>query len=176
MTVTQKLAPLTQHHGVRQFVKFAIVGASSTAINFVVLNSMLKLLGRPLWEAVTLAFLTSVCNGFFWNRRWTFKEARSGNAGEQGMKFFLVNIVGWTLNMTIVALTVAHFTAGNQGGLFGDPETFKRIIVDVMIGHKSHNLLIVNIAQLAATCVVVFWNYFANRTWTFKHAPAEPAA
>ena len=29
--------------------------------------------------------------------------------------------------------------------------------------------LATNLAQLVATAVIVFWNFFANRFWTFKH-------
>ncbi len=165
----QKIMPLTQNQGMRQFVKFGIVGAISTVINFSVLNIVLRF-GLPLVAALTLAFLLSVCNGFYWNRRWTFKDARSASAGEQGIKFLLVNIVGWFLNTAIVVLTVAHFSAGAHGGAFGDSDAFRRIVIDVISGRKHHyNLLTVNLAQAAATCVVVFWNFFANRFWTFKH-------
>jgi putative flippase GtrA len=170
MPVLQKLTPLTQNQGMRQFVKFGIVGAISTVINFVVLNLLLKA-GLALVAALTIAFLVSVCNGFYWNRRWTFAHARGASAGEQGVKFLLVNIVGWLLNTTIVVLAVAHFTAGPHGGALGDPAAYRKIVIDMLTGKKQHyNLVIVNLSQVAATCVVVFWNFFANRFWTFKHS------
>ena len=36
-------------------------------------------------------------------------------------------------------------------------------------GKQEYGALLFNGALLAATAVVVFWNFFANRFWTFKH-------
>jgi len=171
MTVSQKLSPLTQHQGLRQFVKFGIVGLTSTIINFTVFNVLYRVLHQNLVPALTIAFILSVINGFYWNRRWTFKQARTESASSQGIKFLIVNIVGWILNTSIVVLIVAHFTSGHHGGIFGDPEHFKQIVLAVVTGQgkQQYGFWLVNGALAAATCVVVFWNFFANRLWTFKH-------
>lgn len=154
---------------IRQFVKFCIVGASSTVISFGIFNILYQKFNFPLVSAVTIAFLLSVMNGFLWNRRWTFKEARHMPAHEQTMKFLAVNMVGWFLNTTIVVLIVAHFTSGGHG-VFGDQEQFLKVVWAVVAGkHSGYNKWLVNGALAAATCVVVFWNFFANRLWTFKH-------
>lgn len=171
MAVPQKLSPLTQHQGLRQFVKFGIVGLSSTVINFVVFNVLYRKLHLQLVPALTAAFILSVINGFYWNRKWTFKQARSGSASSQGVKFLIVNIVGWILNTSIVVLVIAHFTSSRHGGIFGDPDHFKQIVAAVVAGQgkTQYGFWLVNGALAAATCVVVFWNFFANRLWTFKH-------
>ena len=120
-------------------------------------------------SALTIAFLLSVCNGFFWNRRWTFKETRHQPAHTQSMRFFAVNIVGWLLNISIVVLLVAHFTS-TGAGFIGDRSHFTEVLRDIVVGQgKDHfGFWLVNGALVAATGVVVFWNYFANRLWTFK--------
>jgi putative flippase GtrA len=41
-------------------------------------------------------------------------------------------------------------------------------------GKKKFGFWLLNGALATATCVVVFWNFFANRLWTFKSAPPSP--
>jgi len=168
---TTKATPLkhiAQRHGVRQFVKFGIVGASNSVINFGLSNLFHYKLDWPLIPALTTAFFLSVLNGFFWNRRWTFKEARGKPAHTQSLQFLLVNIVGWLLNTSIVVLIIASVKGR---GLLGDPEEFRRIVTAMLTNTGKHEYgpLLFNGALLAAAAVVVFWNFFANRLWTFKH-------
>ena len=162
--------PLHRRHSVRQFVKFCIVGSSSTVINFGVFNLLYQKIDLPLVPALTIAFLLSVLNGFVWNRHWTFKEAKHKAVHEQSVKFLAVNIVGWFLNTSIVVLIVAHFTSDGHG-LFGSANEFNRIALAIVAGtaKQHYNRWLVNGALAIATFVVVFWNFFANRLWTFKH-------
>ena len=164
------LNSLTQRRGVRQFIKFGIVGASSSVINFGLSNLFHYKLDWPLVPALTVAFFLSVLNGFFWNRHWTFKEARGKPAHTQSLQFLVVNIVGWILNTSIVVLIVAHFKS-HGNGLFGNPAEFQRIVTAMVTNTGKHEYgpLLFNGALLIATGVVVFWNFFANRKWTFKH-------
>lgn len=162
-------AGFLQRTGVRQFAKFCIVGVSSTAISFAIFNILYHVYTTPLVVALTAAFFLSVLNGFFWNRKWTFKNARKHSARRQSVKFLLVNLVGWFLNTTIVVLIIAHYTR-TGGGVFGPPDQFRAVVFSIVAGEGRHyGPVLSNLALAAATCVVVFWNYFANRTWTFKH-------
>ncbi len=144
---SQKPLPLAQRSGLRQLVKFGIVGASSTAVNFAVLNMMLIALHQNRYVAVTVAFLVSVVNGYIWNKRWTFKSAPTKAVYTQFTQFLLVNAVSWGLDLLFVRL------------------------ISVPLEHDFHLSAVkaTNLAQLAATGVLVFWNFFANRFWTFKH-------
>ncbi|MGO8670152.1 MAG: GtrA family protein [Capsulimonadaceae bacterium] len=153
----------------RQLVKFCIVGASSTVVNFAILNVMLYLVRLPIVPSLTLAFFISVGNGFIWNRRWTFKESRNQAAHEQLVPFVLINIVGWLLNTAIVVLIIARFQGG--AGVAGNWHLVLAIAKTIVLGgaHKMYPPLIVNGSQFLASMVVVFWNFFANRKWTFKH-------
>ena len=68
---------------VRQFVKFCIVGASSTLVDKGTLYALLKWAEAnaphvPWWACATLSFCLAVTNGFFWNRRWTFQAGAHG--------------------------------------------------------------------------------------------------
>ena len=153
MVSTPAPPPLHQRRGVRQFVKFGIVGASSTVINFAVLNFMLIALHfkdvQPSgkYTSATVAFLVSVVNGYFWNRRWTFRDTPEKAASTQFTQFLLVNLVGLVLDLLIIRLISSPL------------ETDFRVSL----------VKATNIAQLVATGAVVFWNFFANKKWTFKH-------
>ncbi len=143
--------PLAQRPGLRQLIKFGIVGLSSTVVNFAVLNLMLAL-HQNRYAAVTVAFLVSVVNGYFWNKRWTFSAAPVKAAHTQFTQFLLVNLVAWGLDLLIIKL------------------------LSVPLEHALHlstphrtMVAATNLAQLVATGVTVFWNFFANRFWTFKH-------
>ncbi len=140
-------AALHQRRGVRQLVKFAIVGITSTVINFAVLNLMLIALHQGKYLSVTVAFLVSVVNGYVWNKRWTFREAPSKAVHAQFSQFLLVNLVSWGLDLLFVRL------------------------ISVPLETDLHISMVkaTNLAQLVATGVLVFWNFFANRMWTFKH-------
>lgn len=140
-------AALHQRRGVRQLVKFALVGATSTIINFAVLNLMLIAFHQGRYPSVTVAFLVSVVNGYVWNKRWTFREAQAKAVHTQFVQFLLVNAVGFGLDLLIVRLI--------SGPLEAD--------------FRLSMVLATNVAQLVATAVVVMWNFTANRLWTFKH-------
>jgi putative flippase GtrA len=47
---------------------------------------------------------------------------------------------------------------------------FGQMFTNILTGHKGeYPALVTNAALFLATGIVVFWNFFANRHWTFKH-------
>ena len=150
---------IMQQPGVRQFVKFGIVGLSSTIINLGVLYLMLRLLHGHRYISTSVAFVVSVGNGYYWNKRWTFKQAQEKAIHKQFTQFVLVNLVGLGLDWLVMFL------------------------ISTPLEHELHSLyaawpadkierVAVLGAQLVATGVIVFWNFFANRFWTFKETTA----
>jgi len=150
-TQAQKSLPLAQRPGLRQLIKFGIVGASSTIVNFAVLNLMLAM-HQNRYAAETVAFLVSVVNGYYWNKRWTFKAAPVKAAHTQFIQFLLVNLVAWGLDLLIIKLLSVPLERS----------------LHLSTAHWTM-VIATNLAQLVATGVTVFWNFFANRLWTFKH-------
>ncbi len=159
-----------QRPAVRQFIQFCIVGATSTAISFgifswliygVELDRLLHnwLAGDPNLQelfqhhrlyvqvAALIGFIISVTNGFIWNSRWTFSASGRQNRKRQYLQFVLVNIVGLLLNQMIVFVVMGLLTRGKAPGQKG--------LEPLM-------------AAASATCIVVFWNFWANKHWTFK--------
>ena len=148
MLETREETPLPQP-AIHQFVKFCIVGASSFAIDLGVAILLHYYVHIPLIPAKTISFTLAVTNGFYWNRRWTFAAVPGRRQRDQYAMFFAVNIVGWLLNVGIVTVVIGLVT-----GIWIDQ-------------HPKKTLLVA--ATLVATVFVVFWNFFANRLWTFKH-------
>ena len=154
---------LLERRGVRQFVKFCIVGASSTLIDFAIYFSLIELihlqnyvgsleLARPIAQSVSFVF--AVTNGFIWNNRWTFRKSGDGGHHQRYSKFVFTNLIGLALNLLILNL-VANAIKHMPGVLpslltsrLQDPAGF--------------------IGKIAATGVVVFWNFTASKYWTFK--------
>ncbi len=102
----------------RQFIKFALVGASGTLVNLAVFSSILFAWvkvqeSRPLLVeqmASGVAFCVAVVSNFVLNRRWTFRH--SGPVAIHFGRFFLVSLIG--LGINVVAYTALHQGAGIQ--------------------------------------------------------------
>ena len=158
---------LASRRGARQFVKFCIVGASSTIIDFGLLNFLKFTLGWPLALAASVSFLVAVCNGFYWNRRWTFR-AGQGDPKRQYPKFLATNIVGWLLNLSIMTLALI---GASQLGFTHVDRTPAQIVGLILTGEGKNEFskLSVNLAKAIATVCVTAWNFSAAKFWTFKH-------
>ncbi|GIV06193.1 MAG: GtrA-like protein [Fimbriimonadales bacterium] len=152
--------------GVRQFLKFATVGAMNTAIDWSLAffltyytpiprtlgGAFVNLSGAPLrpeaaavWFAKIISSGTATINSFIWNRRWTFRVRDKQARTRQFAKFVTVNVVGMLLNSTITTLLIRPFL----------PEPPRIVFMA---------------CQATATAIVLFWNFFMNKYWTFKGA------
>jgi len=150
MTWTTKGEPMaafsisSSNKEVERFTRFLTVGAVGTVLDFSLLT-LLKLAGMPTLFANSISFLAGLTNNFTFNRLWTFQDAAQSNWKKQLAQFTLVSLVGLVLN-NIILLSLE----GVLGNILGQPDW----------GYLP--------AKVIATGVVVFWNYFANRMWTFK--------
>jgi len=162
---------LIQWKLLRQFVKFCVVGAGSTAIDLGVFAALLHyqvpaLLGDairtsvggraaaillqlrvPLMLTNTVSFVLAVSNGFFWNRRWTFRTNDPTCARRQYATFFAVNIIGFLLN-TVILVVLAHVLQA--------------------VGTPAQRAAL--LGKLAAVPIVAIWNFAASKFWAFASA------
>lgn len=164
--ISGTVASYAARPGARQFVKFCIVGLSSFVIDIGLLNLFLYGLGWPLLVSKTLSFLTAVGNGFYWNRRWTFR-ATEGDARKQYPKFVATNTVGLMLNLSI--MTGVILLATKMGIIHADrtPGEIAGLILSGA-GRKAFSPVTVNLATIVATVFVTAWNFTASRLWTFR--------
>lgn len=137
---------------VKRFVKFAIVGAAGSITDFAILNIFVQLFGLPLALANTCSFIAAVMQNFTLNRLWTFPESRERHATGQLAQFAVVSLVGYGLNQ-LVFLTLHHFWEDYWMAQMGADTGF---------------VVSYNIAKLFAIGVVLFWNFTANRLWTYR--------
>jgi putative flippase GtrA len=144
-----------------RFVKFAIVGAIGTVVDFGVLNLLIQLAGLEKVWANTLSFTAAVISNFTWNRLWTFPESRERPLLSQLGQFALVNAAGLIINQ-VIFLGVDRFVLG-EAGLLAGPTGGLADVVGV-----AHFTLAYNLAKAIAIVVVLFWNFGVNRIWTYK--------
>ncbi|MCQ2518974.1 MAG: Coenzyme F420 hydrogenase/dehydrogenase, beta subunit C-terminal domain, partial [Lachnospiraceae bacterium] len=86
-----------------KFIKFGLVGASNTLINLAVYYFLLHF-GVNYLLAYTAGFLTSVCNAFFWNNKYVFKNKQETNSIFLFIKVLLS--YGFSYLLSIVLLSV----------------------------------------------------------------------
>jgi putative flippase GtrA len=142
--------------GLQQFIKFCIIGATSTVIDVGIFTLLFNHNWNPiLARCISVAF--GVTNGFIWNSLWTFRGMGTGRRHEQFVKFAAVNVVGLGLNITIMQSIFYLFT----GHFIRTGET-----------DKLHT----NIGLAIAIVIVSCWNFLANKKWTFGGVPTEQAA
>lgn len=127
-----------------RFLKFATVGAFGMVVDLTVLNVLHKAFGLPLLVANSISFTAAVLSNFTWNRLWTFPESRDRSIGTQLLQFAVVNIIGLAINNAVLW-------------------TFFRLFSPFIPDPWDYNL-----AKILAIGVVLFWNYFVNRKWTYR--------
>lgn len=129
-----------------RFFKFAVVGAIGAIVDFGVLNLLVFVFGLHDLVANTISFTCAVLSNFTWNRLWTYPESRQIRKRRQLPQFGLVSLIGWGIN-TIVLYFADRF----------------------LLSFGLSQALALNIAKAFAILVVLFWNFGANRFWTYRH-------
>lgn len=54
--------------------KFCLVGLLNSAITFLAFILLYRVIGLPEYPANAVSYVLGLANGFFWNKRWTFKS------------------------------------------------------------------------------------------------------
>jgi putative flippase GtrA len=139
-----------------RFIKFALVGISGTLIDVGLFNLFNQAFSISANYAKAYSFSLAVFNNFLWNRLWTFPESKSLPFAKQFSQYLLVSIIGLFINLFIFATFDPRLIKTFSNIL---PADF--IFSPTVVGH--------NVSVAIATIVVLFWNYFANRYWTFKN-------
>lgn len=145
-----------------RFLKFSAVGTLGAVIDFGVLNLLVQLASFPKVLANACSFTTAVISNFVWNRLWVYPETRGEPLRRQFVQFLVVNLVGLVINTAIFYVSDRWFL-GQTGLLAGPVGALARAI------GMEHFDLAYNGAKVIATGVVLFWNFFVNRIWTFRH-------
>ena len=132
-----------------RFFKFLIVGTIGFVVDFGTLTILKEVFRLPTLVANTISFSTAVVSNFTFNRYWTYPDSRNKKITAQLGQFALVNIIGLAINNTLLFLLESPFDGMMSAmGLLGGR------------GYIP--------AKAMATIVVLFWNFFVNRYWTYN--------
>lgn len=137
-----------------RFLKFAVVGAIGSALDFGIMNFLTYLFNMRLVFAGTISFICAVINNFTGNRFWTYPESRSRPLLHQLGMFFVVNAAGIAIRIPIL-----HFVEPPIASAFESMAHLSR---------ASSETLAKNATLGFAIGVVMLWNFFINRYWTYN--------
>jgi len=137
-----------------RFLKFAAVGAIGSVVDFGVMNLLTRFLALRLVYAGSISFVCAVVNNFLGNRFWTYPESRSRHFLHQLGMFFVVNAAGIAIRIPIL-----HFAEPPMAGFFESMAHLSAI---------SAQTLAKNATLALAIGVVMLWNFFINRYWTYN--------
>ena len=137
-----------------RFLKFATVGALGSVIDIGIANLLTHLLDMRLVYAGSFSFLCAVFSNFTLNRYWTYPDSRSRPFVHQLGMFFLVNSIGIAIRIPIL-----HFV---------EPFMAREFESLVHLSHSTAESMAKNATLLLAIGVVMIWNFFVNRYWTYN--------
>ncbi|GAB5491408.1 MAG: hypothetical protein Phog2KO_16230 [Phototrophicaceae bacterium] len=147
-----------------RFLKFGFVGTLGAVIDLGTSYILINTLFDPTIQlqfliAATISFTLAVLSNFFWNRYWTYPDSRSRPIQKQLALFVAVSISGWTGRTIWLTFMKPVFTdiAVDLAYRFNLPLDEVNAAV---IGGMS--------AIFIGIFVVMIWNFFVNRYWTFN--------
>ncbi len=162
----------------KRFVKFAVVGTIGFIVDFGIFNLMInpfvawlqpemglhkaladfnltvpQITGLAPTFAGTISFIAAILSNFMWNRYWTYPDSRSKSVRRQLVQFILVSVAGILIRAPILTFTHRPFT---------------QLVETVPLLVPYAVRLGKNMALMLAVGVVMFWNFFVNRYWTYN--------
>jgi len=134
-------------------LRFGVVGAINTLVDFTVLN--LLLVGLGVHDGVSLlfcnagSFTVANLNSYLLNKRWTFADRSRENVG-QFLSFLLFSLGGLVVNSLVLYL-LTSFTPSIA---------------------QANRLLWINLAKIIATGASMVWNFLTYRHFVFRSPPS----
>ncbi len=161
------VSPRTRRE-ITRFLKFSVVGIIGAVVDFGIFNLLANVLWVGSIVASVISFSAAVTSNFLWNRFWTYPDSRSKPVSQQVIQFTLVNLVGLFIRTPIFAFSEAPMIRLSEN-LIQLSQSFlpERI---ASLGYLNATVLGRNLALALAVIVVLFWNFFINRIWTYSDA------
>jgi putative flippase GtrA len=162
---------------VERFLKFSFVGGIGFIVDFGTLfvlqatvlppvNSLREPVTINVAIASTIAFLAAIASNFTWNRFWTYPDSRSRPLKTQLAQFTFISLIGWLARTVWISLAYLPL------GVFLLPRLLPLIEIfrpGYIPSHTAEAKLGTMAAQFVGVVVVLFWNFFANRYWTYNN-------
>jgi putative flippase GtrA len=126
--------------GVRQFVKFGIVGASGFLVNLAIFTALQRVVPNhnasgPYYAIYSIAFLSGGVSNYFLNRIWTFRS--TGHPAKEGVQFLSVSVMALLVGIVVSAIVAPYLGHGHR-------------------------------TWFCATVSGIVVNFFVNKYWTFR--------
>lgn len=137
-----------------RFIRFAVVGTIGAVIDIGTFNLLAHVLSVPVLIAQGISFSLAVVSNFIWNRYWTYPDSREKPLSRQLFQFIIVSVAGLLIR-TLIFGWLEQSLIWLSAQII--PETFLSAVV---VGH--------NLALATVIIVILFWNFFINRYWTFN--------
>jgi len=137
-----------------RFLKFAAVGVIGSMIDIVIMNLLTHLFNMRLVYAGTISLICAIISNFLLNRYWTYPDSRSRHFLHQLGMFFLVNVIG-----IVFRIPILHFVEPVMAAAF---ESMAHL------SNASAEIIAKNATLAFAIGVVMIWNFFINRYWTYN--------
>ena len=106
------IAGALNRRGVRQFLKFGIVGASGMLVNFVVAHVLEKTTSLSWFADFAIGFMVGGISNYIFNRIWTFGSRR--NPLLEGLQFLVVSAIALVAGRLVFGIAESagfrHFT------------------------------------------------------------------
>lgn len=157
---------------VERFIKFACVGLLGFIIDFGALFLLQSSILPPVTVAgenlplnvalaSIIAFTLAVVSNFIWNRLWTYPDSRSFSIRRQLTQFAIVSVIGGTVRTLWTAVSFIFFGLLSTSLLQAVfPDYYPSLLDQQKLGTMA--------AQLIGVIIVMFWNFLANRYWTYN--------
>lgn len=168
---------IAEHFGqrskeVERFIKFAIIGALGAVVDVGMLFLLQAYLIPPVTTlavviATSTAFLTATIHNYLWNRFWTFPDARGHSLRWQLVRFTVINAVGWVIRTIWISVSYLWLGALLMPAALPVIQLFRPGYTPSDTASAKLGSLI---ALLIGIAVILFWNFLANRLWTFREA------
>lgn len=137
-----------------RFSRFAVVGAIGALVDFGVLNLLVHLINLDFIIASIISFICAVMSNFIWNRLWTYPESRSKSVRTQLIQFATISTIGLLIRTPLLVWMESWLIR------FFTHTISMPILTPVFWAH--------NTALAIAIVVIMLWNFFANRFWTYN--------
>lgn len=138
-----------------RFLRFAMVGIIGAVVDFGTANLLTSVFHFVFLWASVISFTAAVVSNFLWNRYWTYPDSRSKNLTQQIAQFTLISVIGLGIRVPIVGL-LENPMINTASNLL--PQGF--VLTPRFVGH--------NVTLAIAVVIVMMWNFFANRFWTYN--------
>jgi putative flippase GtrA len=138
-----------------RFLKFALVGSVGAVVDFGVADLLSVVFHVNLIVAGTISFVLAILSNFTWNRFWTYPDSRSKPVVRQLIQFFMINTMGLAIRLPILKF-------------LGDYLLRVFTSYHLKLFTFTPKFLSENLTLAVAVIIVMFWNFFANRYWTYN--------